>query len=83
MPFEVGAKAAPEFSLEDEVLNYGQVLPSSLRLTAPKQSSLSLCADHASYSLQCLNMELVLLGVPYLKSCPLIPSSFLSREPWT
>lgn len=82
MPFEVNAKASTEFSLQDEVLNYGQVLKSSQCLTAPNKSSLSLFANHAS-SLKCLNMELVLLGIPYLKSCLLMLSFFLSQEPLT
>ena len=82
MPFEVNAKASAEFSLQDEVLNYGQVLKSSQRLTAPNKSSLSRFANHAS-SLKCLNMELVLLGIPYLKACLLMPSFLLSQEPLT
>lgn len=82
MPFEVNAKAPAEFNLRDEVLNCGQVLKSSQRLAAPNKSSLSLFANHMS-SLECLNMELVLLGIPYLKSCLLMPSFFLSREPLT
>lgn len=82
MPFEVNAKASTEFNLKDEVLNYVQVLKSSQRLTAPNKSSPCFFANHAS-SLKFLNMGLVLLGIPYLKSCLLMLFFFLSQGPWT
>lgn len=88
MPFEVNAKASTEFNLKDEVLNYVQVLKSSQRLTAPNKSSpcffanLPLSLPFAS-SLKFLNMGLVLLGIPYLKSCLLMLFFFLSQGPWT
>lgn len=82
MPFEVDAKASTELNLQDEVLNYGQVLKSSQRLTAPNKSSPGPFANHTS-SLKCLNMELALLGIPYLKSCLLMLSFFLSQESLT